>query len=46
MEGLGPRRNIALAPAQKGDFCVGWEHDMSIGQMQESMKKLLALWGS
>ena len=46
MECLGPRRNVAMAPDQKGDFCVGWAPDQSAGQMQESMKKLLALWGS
>src|ERR1700722_22649 len=46
MECLGPRRNVAMAPDQKGDFCVGWAPDQSAGDMQESMKKLMALWGS
>jgi CheY-like chemotaxis protein len=46
MEGLGPRRNIAFAPHRNEDFVVGWANNMSAGQMQESMKKLLALWVS
>ena len=27
-------------------FCVGWQHSLSARQIQESMKKLLALWVS
>jgi hypothetical protein len=46
LECLGPRRNVAMAPDQKGDFCVGWAPDQSAADMQESMKKLMALWGS
>jgi CheY-like chemotaxis protein len=46
VEGMGPRRNMVMSPHQKGDFCVGWAHNLSVGQMQESMKKLLALWVS
>lgn len=44
--GMGPRRNVAMTPHPNGDYCVGWEPNMSAGQMQESMKKLLTLWGS
>jgi hypothetical protein len=46
VEGLGPRRNVAMAPHPNGDFCVGWANNLSTAQMQESMKKLLALWVS
>jgi CheY-like chemotaxis protein len=46
IEGLGPHSNVALTARDNVDFCIGWEHDLSAGQIQESMKKLLALWGS
>ncbi len=45
-EGLGLQRNVALASDGTQDFCVGWEHDLTSGQIQESMKKVLALWVS
>jgi hypothetical protein len=28
------------------DFCLGWDHDLTAGQIQESTKKALALWVS
>jgi CheY-like chemotaxis protein len=46
VEGLGPRRNVSMAPNSNGDFCVGWAPNLSVGQIQESMKRLLALWVS
>ncbi len=46
LEGLGLQRNVALASDGTLDFCVGWEHDLTAGQIQESMKKVLALWVS
>src|SRR5581483_1936178 len=46
LEGLGPRRHVALAPRENVDFCVGWQNNLSGGQIRESMKKLLALWVS
>jgi CheY-like chemotaxis protein len=46
VEGLGPQSNVALAPYADRDFCVGWQQDLSSGQIQESMKKVLALWVS
>jgi CheY-like chemotaxis protein len=46
VEGLGSQSHVALAAREHADFCVGWEHDLSAGQIQESMKKLLALWVS
>jgi len=46
VDGMGPNSNVALAPKGQLDFCIGWEHDMSSGQLQESMKKVLALWVS
>ena len=46
VDGMGPQSHVALAPQETADFCVGWEHDLSSGQIQESMKKVLALWVS
>jgi len=46
LEGLGPRRHVALAPRENVDFCVGWQNNLSGSQIRESMKKLLALWVS
>jgi len=41
---LGPQRHVSLVP--KGDihFCAGWTNKMSIQDITESMKKVLALW--
>jgi len=46
MTGLGQQRNVSMAPRGSTDICVGWENNLSAVQIQESMKKLLALWGS
>jgi CheY-like chemotaxis protein len=46
VDGFGPHSNVALAPKDDVNFCVGWEHSMSAAQLQESMKKVLALWAS
>jgi hypothetical protein len=46
MEGLGPQSNVALGRHNEVDFCVGWNQSLSAGQIQESMKKALALWVS
>jgi CheY-like chemotaxis protein len=46
MEGLGPQSHVALARHNEVDFCLGWNQSLSAGQIQESMKKALALWVS
>ena len=46
VEGVGRQRNVALASHQHLDFCVGWKHSLSVSEIRESMKKLLALWVS
>jgi CheY-like chemotaxis protein len=46
VEALGPRRNLALAPHDTRDFCVGWRRNLSAREISESMKKVLALWVS
>jgi CheY-like chemotaxis protein len=46
LTGLGPQRHVALAPYENRDFCVGWQHDLSVPQMEDSMKKLFTLWAS
>ena len=46
MEGLGPQRHVSLAPYENRDFCVGWQHNLSVGQIEEAMKKLFSLWAS
>ena len=46
IEALGPQRHVALAVQADTEFCVGWKHSMSAGQVREMMKKVLALWAS
>jgi CheY-like chemotaxis protein len=46
VEALGPQRNVALAQQGGTDFCVGWKHTLSAGEIREMMKKVLALWAS
>lgn len=46
IEGFGPQRHVALACQGETEFCVGWQHSLSPGQLRESMKKLLTLWAS
>lgn len=46
VEGVGRERNVALASHQELDFCVGWKTNLSTMEIEESMKKLLALWVS
>jgi len=46
LEGLGPRRHVAMAPRENVDFCVGWQNNLSGTQIREAMKKLIALWVS
>lgn len=46
MEGLGSQRHVSLAPYDNRDFCIGWQHSMSVDQIEESMKKLFSLWAS
>ena len=46
IECLGPQRHVALASQAETEFCVGWKHSMSAGQIREMMKKVLALWAS
>jgi CheY-like chemotaxis protein len=44
--GLGPQRHVVLASQDETQFCVGWKHTMSLGQIREMMSKVLALWAS
>jgi CheY-like chemotaxis protein len=44
--GLGPQRHVALACQGETEFCVGWTHALTLGQILERMKKVLALWAS
>ncbi|MDB6122138.1 MAG: Response regulator receiver protein [Pedosphaera sp.] len=46
IEGLGPQRNVSLAPNQDMEICVGWKQSLSAQQVRESMKTVLALWVS
>ncbi len=46
LEGLGPRRHVAMAPRENVDFCVGWQNNLTGAQIWESMKKVIALWVS
>ena len=44
--GLGPQRHVILARQEDTEFCVGWKHTMTLGQIREMMTKVLALWAS
>jgi len=46
LDGLGSQRHVTLTPYENRDFCVGWQHSLSLEQMEDSMKKLLSLWVS
>jgi len=43
---LGPQRHVTLARQNDTDLCVGWRHSMTLQQVNETMKKVLALWAS
>lgn len=43
---LGPQRHVALAHQDETEFCVGWKHTLSPGQIRENTKKVLSLWAS
>jgi hypothetical protein len=44
--GLGPQRHVTIVQQKDTEFCVGWRHSMTLQQVNEMMKKVLALWGS
>jgi CheY-like chemotaxis protein len=46
IEAMGPQRHVALAQQGDTDFCVGWKHTLTSGEVREMMKKVLALWAS
>lgn len=46
VEGLGPQRNISMTTHGETEFCLGWKHSMSLEQVREMTKKILALWAS
>jgi CheY-like chemotaxis protein len=46
IEGLGQQRHVVLTAAAETEFCVGWKHDLSLEQIREMNKKVLALWVS
>jgi CheY-like chemotaxis protein len=46
LEGLGPQRNLTLASQSDQDLCLGWQHNLSATQIQEAVKKVMALWVS
>jgi len=43
---LGPQRHVALAHQGDTEFCVGWHASMTVDEIREMMKKVLALWAS
>lgn len=44
--GLGPHRHVCLAREGETDFCIGCLPTLSVQEMKESFKKVVALWGS
>jgi len=43
---LGPQRHVSLAHQDETEFCVGWKHTLSQGQVREMTRKVLSLWAS
>jgi hypothetical protein len=43
---MGPQRHVALAHQDQTEFCVGWKHTLTHGQVREMTKKVLSLWAS
>jgi hypothetical protein len=46
ISGLGPQRHVTLAYRDDAELCVGWQHSLSVEEVRERMKKILALWAS
>jgi len=46
IEGLGPQRNVAIAPHGETAVCVGWHHSVPAEEVHETTKKVLAQWVS
>jgi CheY-like chemotaxis protein len=46
LDGLGPQRHVSLTAHGATEFCLGWKHSMSLGQVREMTKKVLTLWAS
>jgi CheY-like chemotaxis protein len=46
IEGVGPQRNVALGGESGSQFCVGWTPRVSLTEIREAMKKILALCAS
>jgi CheY-like chemotaxis protein len=44
--GLGPHRHVILANKAETEFCIGWKHSMTAGEIRVSTKKVFAIWGS
>ena len=46
ISGLGPQRHVTVAHRHDSEICVGWLHSLSVEEVREQMKKVLALWAS
>lgn len=46
VSGLGPQRHVAIACRKDAELCVGWQHTLSVEEVRDRMKKVMALWGS
>jgi CheY-like chemotaxis protein len=46
VSGLGPQRHVALACRDDAQLCVGWLPTLSVEEVRDRMKKVLALWAS
>lgn len=44
VEALGQQRNVVVTQQGETEFCVGWRNSMSLDEVRENMKKVLALW--
>jgi CheY-like chemotaxis protein len=44
LECLGPQRHVVVAPQGARDLVVGWRPTLSLAQVREAMKKVMALW--
>ncbi len=46
IEAMGQQRSVVLTQQAETEFCVGWRNSMTLDEVRENMKKVLALWAS
>jgi len=44
--GLGAKGNVGMTYQGEIEFCIGWRHSLSAGEVRNSTKKAAAIWAS